>query len=50
MAAGGSEEAVGGLNRIYLLLMQKQRLLQLWAEVQRLWPRTCVKLFEQALA
>jgi hypothetical protein len=43
------EEAVGGLNRIYLLLMQKQRLLQLWAEVQRLWPKTYVKTFEQAL-
>jgi hypothetical protein len=43
------EEAVGGLNRIYLLLVQKRRLLQLWKEVQRLWPKTCVKLFEQAL-
>lgn len=44
------EAAVGGLNRTYLLLMQVQRLRQLWEAAQRrAWPQGSLKAFGEAL-
>jgi hypothetical protein len=43
------EEAVGGLNRTYLLLVQMRRLRQLWQELRRRWPKGSLATFTKAL-